>query len=255
MNHELLAVIPARGGSTGLPGKNIRPFVGLPLIAHTLRMAKLIPEVDRCIVSTDSPDIARVAREHGGDLPFLRPSELAQVDTPIWPVLQHALGEVEKQEGRRYEYLLLTDPTSPGRLPEQISEAFRRLKDTPAADGIIAVSKPDFNPIWVCVYEKDGWMTDLIDGAARYARRQDVPAVYRINGSFYIWRAEVVRTRQSWREGAKLLQYVTSETRAFAIDTLDEFLKAEQLVMSGLVPLPWLPEMPRSAYLRKNPDI
>lgn len=240
MNHELLAVIPARGGSTGLPGKNLRPFAGLPLIAHTLRMSRLVTEIDRCIVSTDSEEIARVAREHGGDVPFLRPPDLAQSDTPIWPVLKHALAEVERQEGRPYQYLLLTDPTSPGRLPSQISQAFARLKATPAADGIIAVSRPDFNPVWVCVVEKEGWMTDLIDGSARYARRQDVPVTYRINGSFYVWRADVVRTRPSWREGAKLLMEVTPELRSFAIDTLEEFQKAEVLVLSGLVPLPWL---------------
>ena len=240
MNHELLAVIPARGGSKGLPGKNTRPFAGHPLIAHTLMMSRMVPEIDRCIVSTDSPEIAEVARRYGADIPFTRPAELATSEIAIWPVLQHALAEVERQEGKPYEYLLLTDPTSPGRLPEQISDAFRRLKAKPEADGIIAVSKPDFNPMWVCVVEKDGWMTDLIDTAARYVRRQDVPVVHRINGSFYIWRAEVVRKRSSWREGTRLLQYVTDETRAFAIDTLEEFQKAELLVKSGMVPLPWL---------------
>ena len=240
MNHELLAVIPARGGSKGLPGKNTRPFAGLPLIAHTLMMARMVPEIDRCIVSTDSPEIAAVAKEHGGDVPFLRPAELATSEIAIWPVLQHALAEVERQEGKTYKYLLLTDPTSPGRLPEQISDAFRKLKATPAADGIIAVSKPDFNPYWVCVVEKDGWMTDLMSDAAKFVRRQDVPTVYRINGSFYLWPTEFVRKAKSWRDGAKLLQYVTPEERAFAIDTLEEFQKAELLVKSGMVPLPWL---------------
>lgn len=224
----------------GLPGKNTRPFAGLPLIAHTILMARMVPEIDRSIVSTDSDEIAAVARQYGADVPFKRPAELATSEIAIWPVLKHALAEVERQEGRPYEYLLLTDPTSPGRLPDQISEAFRRLKAKPQADGIIAVSKPDFNPMWVCVVEKDGWMTDLVDTAATYVRRQDVPTVYRINGSFYIWRAEVVRRRPSWREGTRLLQYVTDELRAFAIDTLPEFEKAELLVKSGLVTLPWL---------------
>ncbi len=240
MNHELLCVIPARGGSKGLPGKNTRPFAGHPLIGHTVMMARMVPEIDRCIVSTDSPEIAKVAKDYGADVPFSRPADLATSEIAIWPVLQHALAEVERQEGKRYEYLLLTDPTSPGRLPTQISDAFKKLKATPAADGIIAVSKPDFNPYWVCVYEKDGWMTDLMSDAAKFARRQDVPTVYRINGSFYIWRAEVVRSRKSWREGTNLLQYVTAEERAFAIDTLEEFQKAELLVTSGMVPLPWL---------------
>lgn len=240
MDRELLCVIPARGGSKGLPGKNVRPFAGLPLIAHTIRMAALVPEISRCVVSTDDPEIARVAREHGGDVPFTRPAELATSEIAIWPVLKHALAEVERQEGRRYRYLLLTDPTSPGRLPAQISEAFGRLKATPSADGIIAVSKPDFNPYWVCVVEKDGWMVDLMPDAAKFVRRQDVPTVYRINGSFYIWPTEFVRKAPSWRDGAKLLQHVTPEERAFAIDTLEEFQRAEALVNAGLMPLPWM---------------
>jgi N-acylneuraminate cytidylyltransferase len=240
VNHDFLAVVPARGGSTGLPGKNVRPFAGLPLIAHTLLMARRVPEIDRCVVSTDSPEIAQVARDHGGDVPFLRPAELARTETPIWPVLQHALAEVERQEGRPYGHLMLIDPTSPARLPEQISEAYARLRARPDADGIIAVSKPDFNPIWVCVTERDGWMKDLFDTAARFQCRQEVPEAFRINGTFYLWRTDFVRTRSSWRENAKLLMYETSESRAFAIDTLDQFERAEALVKAGLVPLPWL---------------
>lgn len=203
-------------------------------------MARMVPEIDRCIVSTDSPEIADVARRYGAEVPFLRPAELATPESAVWPVLQHALAEVERQEGKTYKYLLLVDPTSPARLPEQISDAYRILKGNAAADGIVAVSKPDFNPYWVCVYEKDGWMTDLIDGAAKIVRRQDVPTIYRINGSFYLWPTSVVRTRPSWRDGTRLLQYVTSEDRAFAIDTLEEFQKAELLVKSGVVRLPWL---------------
>src|SRR5690348_16189824 len=84
--NRVLAVIPARGGSKGLPGKNIRPFAGLPLIAHTIHYAQSCPEITRAIVSTDSPQIAEVAKEHGGDVPFLRPSELADDKTSLWPV-------------------------------------------------------------------------------------------------------------------------------------------------------------------------
>ena len=93
----MLAVIPARGGSKGLPGKNIRQFAGLPLIVHSIRMAELCREIDDCVVSTDSEEIAEVARKYGAKVPFLRPAELARDDTPMWPVLQHALHEMERQ--------------------------------------------------------------------------------------------------------------------------------------------------------------
>lgn len=92
----ILAVIPCRGGSKGLPGKNIRKLAGLPLVAHSIRFANSCPEIARLIVSTDNEEIANVAREHGGEAPFLRPRELAQDETPMWPVLQHALGEMER---------------------------------------------------------------------------------------------------------------------------------------------------------------
>src|SRR3989304_4564407 len=98
MRPRLLAVIPARGGSKGLPGKNIRPLAGIPLIAHSILLARLCPEIDRLAVSTDSPEIAAVAKQYGADVPFMRPAELARDDSPSWPVVRHALearGQIE----------------------------------------------------------------------------------------------------------------------------------------------------------------
>src|SRR3989338_3574969 len=119
---KVLAVIPARGGSKGLPGKNIRIFAGLPLIAHSIKMAAMCPEIDRAIVSTDDEAIASVAKEQDGDVPFLRPTELAQDDTPMWPVMIHALQIMEEKEAENYDYFILLDPTSPCRYPEDISK-------------------------------------------------------------------------------------------------------------------------------------
>jgi N-acylneuraminate cytidylyltransferase len=236
----LLAVIPARGGSTGLPGKNIRPFAGMPLIAHSILYARLCSEIDEAVVSTDSQEIASVAREFGASVPFIRPSELARPETPVWPVLQHALDAVERTQQKQFEFLLLLDPTSPAREPSDVSGALKRLRDAQSADGIIGVSQPDFNPIWHCVVERDGWMTDLVEAGSRYERRQDVPTVYRINGSLYLWRARFVRSQaDGWRGGRHLL-YEIPELRAMSIDTLEEFQKAELLVTSGLVRFAWL---------------
>ena len=120
---RVLAVIPARGGSKGLPGKNTRPFAGLPLIAHSILCAKQSRAVRRTIVSTDSPRIAAAARRFGAETPFLRPKSLARDETPLWPVLRHALAAAEAEEGRRYDYLVLLDPTSPTRFPSDIRAA------------------------------------------------------------------------------------------------------------------------------------
>ena len=237
----LLAVIPARGGSKGLPGKNIRPFLGLPLLAHSILFAKMCPEIDRLIVSTDSEEIANVARRAGADVPFMRPPELAQDDTPLWPVLRHALQTAERHDGKEYGMLLLLDPTSPARLPEDIAEALRLLGGKPSADGVIAVSRPFFNPIWHCVVERDGWMADLIEGGDRFNRRQDVPTVYRINGSLYVWRTGFIRReRRGWRAFGKHLLYEIPEIRAMSIDALDEFEQAETFVRQGLITFPWM---------------
>lgn len=237
----VLAVIPARGGSKGLPGKNIKPLAGLPLIAHTILMARTCPQIDRCIVSTDSAEIASVARQYGADVPFMRPPELAQDDTAIWPVLRHALQAVEEAETCQYEYLLLLDPTSPGRVPEDIDRALRQLKAVPEATGIIGVSKPAFNPMWVCVIEKDGWMVDLVPEAAVYVRRQDVPTVYRINAILYLWRTEFARRQAfSWRINARNVICEVPEYRAIHIDDEDEFARADLLLRGGLLRFPWL---------------
>src|SRR5580704_14416569 len=125
--HPVLAVIPARGGSRGLPNKNIATLAGLPLIAHSIRLSQLCAEITSCIVSTDSNEIAAVARDYGAEIPFLRPAELAQDDTPMWPVIRHALVEMEKRERLQYGSVLLLSPTSPGRLPEDVSSAIHLL--------------------------------------------------------------------------------------------------------------------------------
>lgn len=237
----MLAVIPARGGSKGLPGKNIRTFAGLPLIAHSIMLGKLCPEIDRLIVSTDSPEIAQVARQFGADVPFMRPRELAQDETPLWPVLRHALETAERQDGREYGMLLVLDPTSPTRVPEDIAGAAQRLREASSADGVIGVSQPEFNPIWHCVVERGGWMADLIEEGGRFERRQDAPAVYRINGLLYLWRTDFVRKQQQgWRRHGKHLMYEIPERRAVSIDNLQEFERAEMFVRHGLIALPWL---------------
>lgn len=238
----LLALIPARGGSKGIPGKNLRPLAGLPLIAHAVLLARRCPEINRLIVSTDSEEIADAARMHGAEVPFRRPAELAEDATPMWPVVRHALEAVEQIDGRAYGCVLLLDPTTVGRLPEDIAGALARFREVPVADGVIGVSQPEFNPIWHCVVEREGWMTELIPDGGRFGRRQDVPPVYRINASLYLWRAAFVRGEaQSWRAG-RLVIYEVPEWRMIHIDTLFDLQRAEALIRSRLLALPWLDE-------------
>ncbi|MGN6753997.1 MAG: acylneuraminate cytidylyltransferase family protein [Intrasporangium sp.] len=244
---RILGIIPARGGSKGLPGKNIRPLAGLPLIAHSLRAAALSPAVTRCIVSTDSAEIAEVARAHGGDVPFLRPAALAGDDIPMAPVVRHALESVEREEGRPYDAVLLLDPTSPARVPSQFDEASRRLAQDASLDGVVSVSEPTFNPVWVGVRspEESGALARFFDSGTGVTRRQDVPRFLRINGNFYLWRADFVRRLEaSWFDEGRHAGLEIPEAQAFSIDDEYEFRLIEALVAAGLIQLPWLSHNP-----------
>jgi CMP-N,N'-diacetyllegionaminic acid synthase len=240
---RVLAVIPARGGSRGLPGKNVRPLCGIPLVGHAIRAAAMTPSVTRTILSTDSEEIADVARRFGGDVPFLRPADLAADDTPMAPVVAHALKTVEEEEGQAYDAVLLLDPTSPARLPQQLDSAAELLWSDPELDGVISVSEPTFQPEWVGV-RKTG------DGAAleRYfasgtgvVRRQDAGRYLRINGNFYIWRAASARAlERSWFDEGTYGAIEIPEAQAFSIDDEYEFRLIEALVHAGLITLPWM---------------
>jgi CMP-N,N'-diacetyllegionaminic acid synthase len=238
----ILAVIPARGGSKGLPGKNIRPLMGLPLIGHSIRLAKMCREIARCVVSTDSEEIAAAVRECGGEAPFLRPAELARDETPMWPVLQHALRETESLDHCRYGSVLLLSPTSPGRLPEDVSRAAQMLEDDGDAVGVVAASEPRFNPRWVCIdVAADGYLRQSFPDGKLYVRRQDVPATYRINGSLYLWRRDHVAESEAPRyfEAPHRVLEIP-ESRAIDIDSSLDFRLAELMLQDGLIRFPWL---------------
>src|SRR5438132_8645551 len=126
-NPKLLGGIPARGDSKGLPGKNLKPLGGLPLIGHSIELARHCPVITRLIVSTDSTEIAAAAAALGAPTRFLRPAELARDETPMWPVIRHALESIENLESARYDYVLLLDPTSPFRFPEDVDREVEQL--------------------------------------------------------------------------------------------------------------------------------
>ncbi len=239
----VLAVIPARGGSKGLSKKNIRPLVGMPLIAHTIRLADLLKDFVRPIVSTDSEEIAAVARSYGADVPFLRPAELARDDTAMWPVLRHALFEMEQAQNVNYEALLLLDPTCVGCRQEIIRNAYELLKSTDQADGVIGVCQPEINPLWNSWKVDDGWLEVLFEGSSRYKCRQEVPEVFQINAALYLWDAGYVRRTEgtTWR-GGRMLPLELSASASIHIDNLEEFNRAEALIKSGYFKLPWLPD-------------
>ena len=232
--HPVLAVVPARGGSKGLPGKNLRLLAGRTLLEHAIRFAQACEAVGHVVVSTDSNEIAAVARSAGADVPFMRPAELAADETPMWPVLVHTLEQVDPLGGE-WKFLLLCDPTAPVRSPADVAAALERLRADPDADGIVSVAEPVFNVVWQSVVERDGYMTHLVDDGATFTRRQHAPPVHYIDGSFYLWRTKFVRAgADSWFDGRTLMHVVESYG---SIDTAEDLRRLGVLVGAGVASL------------------
>jgi CMP-N,N'-diacetyllegionaminic acid synthase len=143
---EVLALIPARGGSKGIPRKNLRLLAGKPLITHSIDHALAAKTITRTIVSTDDMEIAEVARSAGAEVPFMRPHELARDDSPDLEVFAHALVSVGENEGYRPELVVHLRPTYPIRRPERVDEAVRALAADPSADSLRSVSWPEQTP-------------------------------------------------------------------------------------------------------------
>jgi CMP-N,N'-diacetyllegionaminic acid synthase len=223
-----LALIPARGGSKGLPGKNTRPLHGKPLIAWTIEAAKHAGLFDRVLVSTDSRDIADVAERYGGLVPFLRPAEIAGDATPMRDVIRHAI-EAESAAGHEPEIIILLQPTSPLRSAEEIRAAAQLLRSA-GCDSVVSVSPV---PLHLCpdfVFRiEDGSLRHFLPEGAEVRRRQDVrPAWYR-NGTVYaFWRRTFERFNDIYGQDCRPL--FTDPNRSITIDTLEDFEAAEALL-------------------------
>ncbi|GAC1600260.1 MAG: acylneuraminate cytidylyltransferase family protein [Ramlibacter sp.] len=177
-----IATICARGGSKGLPRKNVLPFAGLPLIAHTIRQALACPLIGSVYVSTDDDEIADIARRHGAQVPYRRPAELASDGAAKIPVIEHLVRHLESQ-GQVIERIVDLQPTSPLRIQADLEDAIR-LADR--ADLVVTVTQPSHNPYYTLVETQDDGTLQL-SKPTTHSRRQDAPAVWGLNGSIYIW--------------------------------------------------------------------
>jgi N-acylneuraminate cytidylyltransferase/CMP-N,N'-diacetyllegionaminic acid synthase len=223
-----VGIIPARGGSKGIPGKNLKPAAGKPLIAWTIETALAATLLDRVIVSTDSPEIADVARRHGAEVPFMRPADLAQDDTPgIEPVL-HAVLWLEENEGYHPDLIMLLQPTSPLRIPEDIDRAIQLIHDK-SADAIVGVTPVEAHPYWMKQMDGAGRMTDFIKLDQPIDRRQDLPEVYVLNGAIYLARYEVLVEQKTFYTD-NTLSLVMPVERSLDVDTLWDLYLADLIL-------------------------
>jgi len=173
---KVLGLIPARGGSKGIPGKNLKPLVGKSLIQYTHECAVASGVLDRVILSTDSPEIAQAARGLGLEVPFIRPPEIAADDTPMIAVAIHALASME-QEGYRPDALLILQPTSPLRRPSDIQAAIRAIESNDSVCSVMPLPKT-LCPHYVMQITPEGFLDYFMPDGASYKRRQDVPQAY-----------------------------------------------------------------------------
>lgn len=222
---EVLTLIPARGGSKGLPGKNIRPFLGKPLISHSIDAARESGLAGRIVVSTDDPEIAAVALSCGAEVPFLRPSEIAGDASPVLAAALHALDWWTTQYGGDPRWLLLLQPTSPLRTAADILQAFEQLQSADA-DAVVSVTEAKSHPHWVKTLDDRGFLKPFVQGQSSPARRQDLPPAYALNGMLYLVRVAALR-----EEGAfcprRSLPLPVPASRAIDIDSEHDFLIAE----------------------------
>jgi CMP-N-acetylneuraminic acid synthetase len=225
---RVLGIVTARGGSKGVPRKNVRPLGGKPLLAWTAESAARARSLARTILSTDDDEIAAVGRAAGLDVPFMRPAELAGDRTPSLPVLQHAVRWLEER-GDRYDAICLLQPTNPLRPPELIDRCVARLADS-GADAVISVLRvpDDYNPHWV-YFERDGVLRLATGEATPIPRRQDLPPAFHRDGSVYVTRRDVL-IEQSSLFGARVVGVEVDPAQSINIDTLDDWARAEALV-------------------------
>ncbi len=232
---EVLAIIPARGGSKGIPRKNIRLMAGYPLIAYSIAAGLAAEVVRRVIVSTDDEEIAQIARQFGADVPFLRPAECAQDRTPDLPVFQHALNWLRENEDYQPDIVIQLRPTSPFRRVWHINQAVYRLVENPAADSIRAVCVPFQNPFKMWRIGGDGFMHPLMETEFKEPYnmpRQELPEVYWQTGYVDAAWADTILTKNSMT-GDFILPLVINPSEFVDIDSLDDWQRAERMLQSG----------------------
>ena len=214
---KILAIIPARAGSKGIPDKNIARVAGKPLIAYTIQTAANSNVFDRIIVSTDSKKIAKISESLGAEIPFLRPKTLAQDKTPgIFPIL-HGIRWLAVNQNYHPDYIMCLQPTSPLRSSVDIKKSIL-IALQKKADSVISVSPVERHPYWMKKVDKKGRLFNFVSSNRFVSRRQLLPAAYALNGSIYLARREILVGHRTWYM-KRTYAYVMPRERSLDIDT------------------------------------
>ncbi len=223
---RILVVIPARGGSKGIPGKNIKNLAGKPLIQYSIDIARRIVSDENICVSTDSDEIKRVVEEFGLKVPFKRPDSLATDTAGTYEVLLHAIKYYE-DKGQVFDCLLLLQPTSPLRNEIQVKEALSLFN--PELDMVVSVKEASTNPYYGCYEEDENGFLYVSKGNGKIKRRQDAPKVWEYNGAIYIINVNSLK-QKTFSEFERIIKYQMDDYSSMDLDTPLDWTIAELLM-------------------------
>lgn len=213
---KILAIVLARGGSKGIPRKNIFPILGRPLIEYTIKEAKKSNFIDKIIVSTDDIEIAEIVKKYGIKVPFLRPKELAEDTTSSEDAILHAINWLESN-GEDYDIVILLQPTSPLRRKDHIDRAIIEFLNDENANSLISVTNVRQYPHWMKMKTKNGYLKNFFNENNSNIRRQDIPELLYPNGAIYLADVNCFKNSKSFTSG-KVLPFFMEEKDSFDID-------------------------------------
>lgn len=228
---NILCIIPARGGSKGIPYKNIKPLNGKPLIEYTIDVARHIVSDENICVTTDDDDIISVVKDRKLNVPFKRPNYLATDTCGTYEVLLHALDFYEKQ-GVKYDAILLLQTTSPFRTVNQIKDAIALYN--PSLDMVVGVKEVTANPYFNCFEENEEGFLGISKGDATFVRRQDAPQAWEYNGAVYVINPDSLR-KESLGEFKRIIKYEMDDLHSVDIDTPFDWVIAETLLKEKMI--------------------
>jgi len=222
---SVLGIIPARGGSKGVPQKNSKIIAGKPLISWTIKEALQSKYIDKLIVSTESDEIGRISVSAGAEIPFKRPISLALDTVTGNEVILHTLKWFEKQN-RVFDYFIYLQPTSVFRKTEHIDKAIEKVTSKVVADSLVSVAAPSKHPYWMKKIDKKGFLEDFIGTSENFENRQSLPPVYAINGAIYISKWNKFLKHESFYKG-NCLPFIMESYSSIDLDTMDDWEYAE----------------------------
>jgi len=230
----VLAIIPARGGSKGIPRKNIKILAGKPLIAWTIEEAKKSNYIDKIIISTDDNEIAKVSSKYGAEVPFIRPALLAKDETATNEVILHAIKWLEKNQNIKLDVLILLQPTSPLRNICQIDSAIERFVSDIYTNCLVSVKEVEENPYWMKIIDDSSYLKNFITKHINYIRRQDLPKMYVLNGAIYIMEVSDFLGYKSF-DVDNTIPFIMDTISSIDIDSEIDFKLAEFLLEKGYI--------------------